>query len=107
VTRITTRERKARMLCIRLEVPFRGAVHSPGIYARAVPPTASTVFHLETLHLDGPTDPPIEGDPRKLPEKWQGRLGLNFDEQMKPVELPGALAGALSGGRGSPGDRQR
>ncbi len=42
-------------------------------------------IHLETLRLDGPTDPPIEGDPKKLLEKWQTRLGLKFDEQMRPV----------------------
>jgi len=42
-------------------------------------------FHLETLRLDGPTDPPIEGDPKALLEKWQARLGLKFDEQMRPV----------------------
>ncbi|HEX7183096.1 MAG TPA: AAA-like domain-containing protein [Thermoanaerobaculia bacterium] len=42
-------------------------------------------FRLETLHLDEPTDPPIEGDPKEFLEKWQARLGLTFDEQMKPV----------------------
>jgi hypothetical protein len=42
-------------------------------------------FHLETLRLDGPTDPPIEGDPKKLLEKWQARLGLKFDKEGKPV----------------------
>jgi len=42
-------------------------------------------FHLETLHLDEPAEPPIEGDPKELLEKWQARLGLKFDEQMKPV----------------------
>jgi len=42
-------------------------------------------FHLETLRLGDPIDPPIEGDPKELLEKWQARLGLKFDEQMKPV----------------------
>jgi hypothetical protein len=42
-------------------------------------------FHFETLRLDGPTDPTIEGNPKKLLEKWQARLGLKFDEQMRPV----------------------
>jgi WD40 repeat protein len=42
-------------------------------------------FHLETLHLDEPIDPPIEGDPAELLEKWKARLALKFDEQMKPV----------------------
>ena len=42
-------------------------------------------FRSETLYLDEPTDPPIEGDPKKLLEKWQNRLGLRFDEQMRPV----------------------
>jgi WD40 repeat protein len=42
-------------------------------------------FHLETLHLGEPADPPIEGAPGELLEKWQARLGLTFDEQMKPV----------------------
>ncbi len=43
-------------------------------------------FRLETLRLDEPIDPPIEGDPEKLLKMWQDRLGLNFDEQtMKPV----------------------
>ncbi|HSS78079.1 MAG TPA: hypothetical protein VLV54_15220, partial [Thermoanaerobaculia bacterium] len=46
-------------------------------------------FHLETLHLDESSDPPIEGDPRKLLEKWQGRLGLMFDDQMRPVPAVG------------------
>jgi WD40 repeat protein len=67
-------------------------------------------FHLETLHLDEPADPPIEGDPRKLLEKWQGRLGLKFDEQMRPVpavDLPGESAGTLSSGRRSPRARPR
>jgi WD40 repeat protein len=41
--------------------------------------------HLETLRLDEPTDPPIEGDPKELLEKWQARLGLKFDEQMRLV----------------------
>lgn len=63
-------------------------------------------FHLETLHFDEPVDPPIEGDPRKLLEKWQGRLGLKFDEQMRlvpAVDLPGEPAGADGGGRRLPG----
>ncbi|HEX4965499.1 MAG TPA: AAA-like domain-containing protein [Thermoanaerobaculia bacterium] len=67
-------------------------------------------FHLETLHLDEPIDLPIEGDPRKLLEKWQGRLGLKFDEQMRPVpvvDLSGGPAGALGDGRRSPGNRRR
>jgi len=42
-------------------------------------------FHLETLQLDGPIDPPIEGDPTDLLEMWKARLALKFDEQMKPV----------------------
>ena len=42
-------------------------------------------FHLETLRLDGPTDPPIEGDPKELLDEWRVRLGLKFDDQMKPV----------------------
>jgi WD40 repeat protein len=42
-------------------------------------------LRLETLHLDGLTDPPIEGDPKELLEKWKVRLGLKFDEQMRPV----------------------
>jgi WD40 repeat protein len=42
-------------------------------------------FHLETLHLDGPNDSPIEGDSKELLEKWRSRLGLTFDDQMKPV----------------------
>jgi len=42
-----------------------------------------TSFHLETLHSDEPIDPPIKGDPKKLLEKWQSRLGLKFDEQMR------------------------
>jgi WD40 repeat protein len=67
-------------------------------------------FHLETLHLDEPADPPIEGDPKELLEKWKSRLGLTFDEQMRPVPavgLAGVPAGALSDGRRSPRDRQR
>jgi hypothetical protein len=46
----------------------------------------SDSFHLETLHLGEPVDPPLEGDPEKLLEKWQARLGLAFDEQMRPVQ---------------------
>lgn len=42
-------------------------------------------FRLETLRLDGSTDPPIEGDPKELLKTWQPRLGLKFDEQMRPV----------------------
>jgi len=42
-------------------------------------------FHLETLHLDEPIDPLIEGDSKQLLEKWQHRLALRFDEQMRPV----------------------
>jgi len=70
---------------------------------------AGNSFHLETLHLDEPIDPPIKGDPKELLKKWQDRLGLRFDEQMRPVpavDLPGAPAGAPGGGRRSPGDRQ-
>jgi hypothetical protein len=71
---------------------------------------AGNSFHLETLHLDEPVDPPIEGDPKKLLEKWQGRLGLKFDDEMRPVpavDLSGAPAEALGDGRRSPGVRQR
>src|SRR5262249_52695584 len=39
-------------------------------------------FHLETLNPDVPNDPPIQGDPKELLEKWQQRLGLKFDENM-------------------------
>jgi WD40 repeat protein len=70
----------------------------------------SNSFHLETLHLDEPADPPIEGDPKELLEKWKSRLGLKFDDQMKPVpavDLPGAPAGALGDGRRSPGAGER
>jgi WD40 repeat protein len=42
-------------------------------------------FHLETLNLDQPNDPPLEGDPKELLKKWQERLGLTFDEEMRPV----------------------
>lgn len=45
----------------------------------------SNSFHLETLHLDEPIDPPIAGDPKELLKTWQDRLGLKFDEQMKPI----------------------
>ena len=40
---------------------------------------------IETLRLDEPNDPPIEGDPQELLEKWQGHLGFRFDEKMKLV----------------------
>lgn len=40
---------------------------------------------IETLHLDVPSDPPIQGDPQELLEKWQERLGLKFDEKMNLV----------------------
>jgi WD40 repeat protein len=42
-------------------------------------------LHIETLHLDTPNDPPIQGDPKELLEKWQRRLGLKFDDQMNLV----------------------
>jgi WD40 repeat protein len=67
-------------------------------------------FHPETLHLDEPTDPPIEGDPKELLKKWQGRLGLKFDEQMRPVsavDLPGGQEGAVGDGGRSPKPRRR
>jgi WD40 repeat protein len=62
-------------------------------------------FHLETLRLGEPADPPIKGDPRELLEKWKGRLGLKFDEQMKPVPAVDLL-GEPEGAR-SPGARPR
>lgn len=40
---------------------------------------------IETLRLDEPTDPPIEGDSKKLLETWQDRLALKSEEQMRPV----------------------
>jgi WD40 repeat protein len=40
---------------------------------------------IETLRLDEPSDPPIQGDPQKLLKKWQERLGLRFDEKMDLV----------------------
>jgi len=52
--------------------------------------TGNSVY-FETLRLDEPADPPIEGDPKELLKKWQTRLGLKFDDQMRPVpavELP-------------------
>lgn len=45
----------------------------------------SDSFHLEVLHLGEPADPPLAGAPGELLEKWRARLGLTFDEQMKPV----------------------
>ena len=42
-------------------------------------------YHLESVHLDGPIDSPIEGDPKELLEKWKVRLGLTFDDQMRPA----------------------
>lgn len=42
-------------------------------------------FHLETLSLDQSNDPPIGGDPKDLLKKWQERLRLTFDEEMRPV----------------------
>jgi WD40 repeat protein len=59
-------------------------------------------FHLETLRLDEPADPPIDGDPRKLLEKWKGRLGMKFDDQMRPVsaeDFPVVPTAALGDGR--------
>jgi WD40 repeat protein len=46
--------------------------------------TGNSLF-FETLHLDEPNDPPIQGDPKELLEKWQERLGLKFDEKMNLV----------------------
>ena len=46
---------------------------------------ADNSFHLETISLSGPIDPPIEGDPEELLKKWQARLRLKFDDQMRPV----------------------
>ncbi len=43
-------------------------------------------FHLKTLSLAGPSDPPVAGSPNDLLEKWQGRLGLTFGgDEMRPV----------------------
>ncbi len=47
----------------------------------------SNSFRLKTLQLDAPTDPPIEGDPKRLLEKWQKRLGMTFDAEMRPVPV--------------------
>jgi WD40 repeat protein len=47
-------------------------------------------LHFETVNLDVPNDPPIQGDPKELLEKWQKRLGLKFDEQMSLVPRYGA-----------------
>jgi WD40 repeat protein len=71
---------------------------------------AGNSFHLETLRLDQAVDPPIKGNPKKLLEKWRGRLGMKFDDQMRPVpvvDLPGAPAEASGGGARSPGARPR
>ena len=38
-------------------------------------------LRIETLRLDEPSDPPIQGDPQELLKKWQERLGLRFDEK--------------------------
>ena len=43
------------------------------------------LHHFENVYLDTPADLPIEGDPGKLLEKWKNRLGLTFNDQMKPV----------------------
>jgi WD40 repeat protein len=42
-------------------------------------------LRTETLNLDQPNDPPIQGNPQELLKKWQERLGLTFDEEMRPV----------------------
>jgi len=42
-------------------------------------------LRIETLRLDVPSDPPIQGDPQDLLKKWQERLGLRFDEKMNLV----------------------
>jgi WD40 repeat protein len=42
-------------------------------------------LRIETLRLNEPSDPPIQGDPRELLNKWQERLGLKFDEKMDLV----------------------
>ena len=67
----------------------------------------STSFHLETLRLDETLDPPIEGDPRKLLEEWQNRLGLTFDDQMKPVSAMDFQEAPPYGGSRSPKPRPK
>jgi WD40 repeat protein len=42
-------------------------------------------LNFETLDLDQSNDPPIQGDPKDLLEKWQERLGLTFDKEMRPI----------------------
>jgi hypothetical protein len=45
-------------------------------------------LNLKTLNFNQSTDPPIQGDPKELLKKWKGRLGLIFDDEMRPVEQP-------------------
>jgi hypothetical protein len=88
---------------------FRFSTDCDGCLEVALADTGNC-FHLETLDLDGPIDPPIEGDPGMLREKWKGRLGLKFDEQMRPVpavDIPGAPAEVVSGGKLSTEARRR
>jgi WD40 repeat protein len=42
-------------------------------------------LHIETINLDVPNDPPIQGDPKRLLDEWQRRLGLKFDKDMNLV----------------------
>jgi WD40 repeat protein len=70
---------------------WKGGFHFPSDCERclrvALQDTGDS-FHLETLNFDAPNDPPIEGDPKELLKKWQERLGLSFDDEMRPVPKP-------------------
>ena len=88
-----------------LHEPWTGGFHFPSNCDSCLQMAfgdAGNSFRIETLHLDEPSDPPIEGDPRTLLEKWQKRFGLTFDDQMKPVSAMDFQRAPPYGGSRSP-----
>lgn len=71
---------------------FRFPPDCPSCVQVALGDTGDSI-RIETINLDEPDNPPIQGDPERLLKDWQRRLGLKFDEKMNivpRVDLPDA-----------------